>query len=121
MGNISIRLRSDHLRPFPTRDALGQSPDDTMVYVASTQPPGHQSALIRLVKRLNAKWIDVAYEIVSRAGNDCSLSNYTVLRGIGPYFNVEVVHDDEDPQRGDNQSQRQMIDILMEEVGINSL
>ena len=111
---VSIRLSSKSLKPFPAPHAMGASPDDTMVYVASTLAPGGDAGLMRLVNRLNARRINVAYELVSRAWNDCSLSNYSVLAGTSRYFNVEAVH-------GDAAGHRAVMEILMSEIGVAPL
>jgi hypothetical protein len=113
-GTISIQKSSSRLKPFPAPGAIGESSDDTMIYVASKQAPSDDAKLKGLVDRLNAKHINVSYEIVSSTSNDCSLSNYAMLRGIRRYFNVEAVD-------GDRDSQREIIQILMAEIGVNPL
>ncbi len=113
-GTVSIRLSSKGLKPFPAPHAIGASPDDTMVYVASKLAPSGDAGLKQLVDRLNARRVNVAYEIVSPASNDCSLSNYSVLGGIPRYFNVEAVH-------GDVAGHRAVVETLMTEIGVAPL
>lgn len=98
-GGISIA------RPLPGSTAfrgkgpaLGLSPDDTVVFVASTQSPQSDSNLMRFVRHLQDNRINVLYETVTRARNDCSLSNYAALQGIRDYVNIEVVQGDGDTQ-----------------------
>lgn len=81
------------------------SPNDTMVFVASRQPPGGDRALTNFVRRLNAQGVNVLFEEVS-SENDCSLSNYAALRGIRNYVNVEAVH-------GDVATQVRIVEIVM--------
>lgn len=98
----------------PTGGALGSSPDDTLIFVASTRPPQANPSLLAEVKALNGAGINVFYENVSAANNDCSLSNYAALKGIEGYYNLEVVD-------GDTAAQMRMVDILMAQKGIASL
>ena len=114
MGTISIRLSSQRLKPFRAARAIGRSPDDTMVYVTSQQPPEQNPELMGFVSRLNARRVNVLYEIVNAGSNDCSLSNYAVLENLGRYFNVEAIN-------GDMEAQRQIIRILMNEIGVEPL
>ena len=107
-GNVSIgieRKEDSNITEFPAaRPIRAKSPNDTLIYVASRQPPGSDAPLDRFVAALNAGGIHVLYEHVER--NDCSLSNYAVLGNL-PYVNIEVVDDD------DTGAQIRMIDIVM--------
>jgi hypothetical protein len=107
-GNIAIGIARDedsNITEFPAaRPMPAKSPNDTLVYVASLLPPGPGSRLDRFVRALNAAGIHVLYEQVRR--NDCSLSNYAVLRNL-PYVNIEVVDGDH------TGAQARMIDVVM--------
>ena len=107
-GNVSIgieRKADSNITEFPAAGPIrAKSPNDTLIYVASSQPPGSDAALDRFVAALNTGGIHVLHEHVRR--NDCSLSNYAVLRGLS-YVNIEVVDDD------DTGAQTRMIDSVM--------
>lgn len=107
-GSVSIgieRKPDSNITEFSApRPIRAKSPDDTLIYVASRQLPGSDAQLSRFVAALNADGIHVLYEHVER--NDCSLSNYAVLRNL-PYVNIEVVDDD------DTGAQIRMIDTVM--------
>lgn len=107
-GNVSIgieRKEGSNITEFPAaRPIKAKSPNDTLIYVASKLPPGSDDRLGRFVAALNAAGIHVLYEHVER--NDCSLSNYAVLRDL-PYANIEVVDKD------DTGAQVRMIDAVM--------
>ncbi len=110
-GNVSIgieRKPDSNITEFPApRPIRAKSPNDTLIYVASKQPPGSDRRLMNFVGALNRSGIHVLYEHVEK--NDCSLSNYAVLKAI-PYVNVEVVDDD------DTGAQIRMIEIVMKLV-----
>ncbi len=107
-GNVSIgieRAEDSHITAFPAAKPIrAKSPNDTLIYVASRQPPGNDPQLRRFVASLNASGIHVLYEHVER--NDCSLSNYAVLKNL-PYVNIEVVDGD------DTGAQTRMIDTVL--------
>ncbi len=107
-GNVSIgieRKEGSNITEFPApRPIRASSPDDTLIYVASRLPPGEDAQLAGFVSALNAGGIHVLYEHVER--NDCSLSNYAVLRNL-PYVNIEVVDND------NSGAQTRMIDAVM--------
>lgn len=117
-GPISFGRPPANVEAFPAAapagGALGSSPDDTLAFVASTRPPDANPALLAEVKALNNAGINVFYEKVSAANNDCSLSNYAALKGIDGYYNLEVVD-------GDTATQMRMVDILMAQKGIGRL
>lgn len=107
-GNVSIgieRAEDSHITEFAAaRPIRAKSPNDTLIYVASRRKPGNDAQLGRFVAALNQSGIHVLYEHVER--NDCSLSNYAVLRNL-PYVNIEVVDGD------DTGAQTRMIDTVM--------
>ncbi len=107
-GNVSIgipRKEDSNITEFPAaRPMRSRSPNDTLIYVASRLPPEADPHAARFTAALNAAGIHVLYEHVKE--NDCSLSNYAVLREI-PYVNIEVVDDDA------TGAQQRMIDAVM--------
>jgi hypothetical protein len=107
-GNVSIgieRKPDSNITEFPAaRPMRARSPADTLIYVASSHPPGSDAQASRFVAALNASGIHVLYEHVRE--NDCSLSNYAVRHAI-PYVNLEVVDGD------DTGAQTRMIDVVM--------
>jgi len=107
-GNVSIgiaRKEDSNITEFPAASPIrAKSPNDTLIYVASRLPAGSDTQLDRFVAALNAGGIHVLYEHVEQ--NDCSMSNYAVLRNLA-YVNIEVVDDD------DTGAQSRMIDAVM--------
>ena len=107
-GNVSIgieRKEDSNITEFPAAKPIrAKSPNDTLIYVASRLPAGSDAPLSRFVSALNAGGIHVLYEHVEQ--NDCSMSNYAVLRNLA-YVNIEVVDDD------DTGAQSRMIDAVM--------
>ena len=83
-GGISIaKVPPPGTRAFRTAKSItAKSPDDTLVFVASTEQPENDANLHRFVQTLNQKGINVLYEHVSRTRNDCSLSNYAALNNV---------------------------------------
>lgn len=108
---IQVSHPPANVRAFPAPSPIGNPPDDAVVFVASTSPPEANGAMQSTIAALNRSGINVFYEMVSAANNDCSLSNYAALKGIPNYFNLEVAH-------GDGATQRKMVDILMSQLGI---
>jgi hypothetical protein len=112
-GTISIaRPPQGTLALRATAPPVGQSPDDTMIFVASRSPPGGDPKLSDITDRLRGDGINIAWERVTTDGEDCSLSNYANSEGIRNYFNIEVV-------RGDGGTQRRIIDILIESIPVD--
>lgn len=107
-GNVAIgieRKPDSNITEFPSpRPIRAKSPNDTLIYVASQRLPDADPKLMRFVGALNSNGIHVLYEHIEK--NDCSLSNYAVLKSI-PYVNIEVVDDD------NTGAQVRMIDIVM--------
>lgn len=105
-GHISMAKAPKSAMPFRAVQPIeSRSPDDTLVFVASTRAPKDDPNLGQFVKALNERGVHVLYEVVT-AKNDCSMSNYAALSGIRNYVNVEVVH-------GDAAAQKRMIDIIV--------
>jgi len=108
-GNISIR-RSGAGIPFVT--ALARSrrflDEDTLVILAGANPPGKDREVSRKIKYFTeSAGVNVLFEQVKPTTNDCSLSNYVVLKNLGPYFNIEV-------ETGDAATQKKILDLVMQ-------
>jgi len=107
-GTISILRSTKRSRAFPAYQKIqrgkgGLMDEDTMVYIAGTSPTPPRSK----ISRLNRAGINVKYEWVDRSHNDCSMSNYVVLKKrTMDYYNIET-------QKGDGKTQREVIDRLM--------
>ncbi|MBI1385916.1 MAG: hypothetical protein GC150_13505 [Rhizobiales bacterium] len=91
-GAISARVRTDkelgHMAPSP----ISPDPDD-LVYITSTEALRRGSADDKRLRDLLDLGINVIFERVSLANNDCSLSNYAALIGrAGDYYNIEAEH-----------------------------
>ncbi len=106
-GGISILHSSYSTKSYPSGKvkvghSKGIKDEDSLVYIAgiSTTPPN--SKLSNLLKR----GMHTKYEVVNKDNNDCSMSNYVVLKKGGHYYNIESEH-------GDIVAQKQMIDQLM--------
>lgn len=107
-GNISIKRKGGAI-PFVSAIARSRrlKDEDTLIILASTKRPSQDRRLSRKVKYFTEKaGINVLYEHVTAAKNDCSLSNYAALNGLGPYFNIEV-------ENGDVKTQRKIVDSVM--------
>lgn len=100
-GNKAFRAKTK-----PGQMPLGLSPDDTVVFVASKAPPEADATLMHSIELLRDNQINVLYETVSGAHNDCSLSNYAALTDIRNYLNIEVV-------QSDGPTQKEIIDRLV--------
>lgn len=107
-GGVSMLRSSKTVLSYPAVDAItkssgGLKDEDTLVYTAGTAKKPNSSKL----KDLLSMGLNTKYEIVDRTNNDCSMSNYVVLRvGTNDYYNIETQH-------GDLNTQKIMIDRLM--------
>lgn len=114
-GTISILKSSSSVQSYPSGKVnLGKSDglndEDSLIYIAGTEsvPPKKKlKALINL-------GIHTKYEVVNKNNNDCSMSNYVVLKKGGDYYNIETEH-------GDTKTQKIMIDKLMTILKIESI
>ncbi len=114
-GTISILKSSSLVQSYPSGKVhLGKSnsinDEDNLVYIAGTESVPSQKKL----KELTDLGIHTKYEVVNRNNNDCSMSNYVVLNKGGDYYNIETEH-------GDTNSQKIMIDKLMDLLKIESI
>jgi hypothetical protein len=105
-------MKGATLHPSPGRpQPLGKSPDDTMVYVSSSELPGHDQNATTVITALNQEHINVQYELVSKELNDCSLSNYSVLHNFPVFHNLETLH-------GDSSHQQEILVRLARIIGL---
>ncbi len=107
-GGVSILKSSRVVQSYPATRNIGKKDgglkdEDSLVYIAGFDKKPNQSKLHKLLKLgLNTK-----YEIIDKAHNDCSLSNYIVLKkGTTDYYNIEAEHKD-------LVTHKQMIDRVM--------
>jgi len=106
-GGISMAKELPGARGYRAQQPFTSlSPDDTMVFVASSVQRDEDPALSAFVSELTRRGIHVMYETVSTNRNDCSLSNYAALMGLRSYVNIEVVH-------SDISTQRRMVDVIV--------
>src|SRR5215469_488383 len=99
-SRISISEPGPDDHAFPGLHPAGRLANEhTLVYVASLLEPQQDPELVSVVKSLNKAGINVVYEHVTSAQNDCSMSNYAAFNGIRNYFNVEVEHGDSITQK----------------------
>ena len=106
-GGISIQKSSHSTKSYPSGKVkvghrMGIKDEDSLVYIAGTSAIPNSTKLNNLLN----SGLHTKYEIVNRYNNDCSMSNYVVLRKGGHYYNIESEH-------GDLVAQKQMIDQLM--------
>lgn len=104
---IAVGARSDKLTTFAADGRYGDP--DHLVFTAGRRALEEDRGARGRVEALGARGLNVAYERVDAANNDCSLSNYAALNDRRPYYNVEALHGS-DLQRG-------MVDELMAVLG----
>ena len=107
-GGVSILNSSSSVQSYPAtkgidKNTRGLRDEDSLVYMAGYGNNPNQSKLNRLLRLgLNTK-----YEVIHKSRNDCSMSNYVVLRkGTTDYYNIETEH-------GDLSTHKKMIDKIM--------
>lgn len=106
-GTISVNRTSSVLTPFPATQASPLADEDNVLLLAGSEPaPGSAAAKALTAKMTQASGVNVIYEHVTAASNDCSLSNHVVLDNLGAYYNIEVEH-------GRGVEQQKILDILM--------
>lgn len=109
---LSVRVNSDKLRGYPAIRNVGLSDPDHVVILAGRRSLESDGRLGRFANTLRASGLNVIHERVSRANNDCSLSNYVTLAGDRRlYVNIEA-------QDGAVRAQKRMIDIVMSALGV---
>ena len=88
----------------------GMDEDDALL-LAGTLPYETSRQAQRVAGQFLARGVNVIYEHVTQAGNDCSFSNYAALNQIAPYYNIEAQHGHLEPQKA-------ILDALMAFEGI---
>lgn len=105
-GTVSMRVASTSTKSFPAGKITqgkhkGLNDEDSLVYLAGSHIDKQK------IHALNAKGINVKYEIVSARNNDKSMSNYiTLYKRKNGYVNIEA-------EAGDGGTQKVMIDKVM--------
>ena len=114
-GGISIQKSSHSTKSYASGKVKvghrkGIKDEDSLVYIAGINSLPNKSKLSSLIKN----GMHVKYEIVNKHNNDCSMSNYVILKKGSDYYNIEAEH-------GDIVAQKQMVDSLMRIIKINPL
>ena len=93
-GHINVYRKSKVLQGRPAPNARGAlRSGDNFVLV----PAKSERDVERRIRVLHRQGAHAMFERVTRKGDDCSMSNYAVLNGMGPaYVNVEVRHGQRD-------------------------
>ena len=108
-GGVSILRSSALVKSYPASENIGKKDrglrdEDSLVYIAGLSKTPSSYKLQSLLSR----GLNTRYEIINKASNDCSLSNYVVLtKGSTKYYNIEAQH-------GDLQTHKKMLDLIME-------
>lgn len=126
-GTISMDRGRPALRAYPgtgTGSRPGAYPrgsssrrlldEDNLVFMVTTRPVSADPALQRRIAALNAAGLNVILKQVNGSNFNCSLSDYVARHRLGEYYNVEAEH-------GDRQSQQQMVERLLQVLGIRPL
>jgi hypothetical protein len=110
-GATAFRAKVPSGGTSPTgSDRLPRRDDDTMVVLAGAGGPSDAAARAAIAW-FTTHGANVLYETVRAERNDCSLSNYVVLSGLGRSYSVEVAD-------GDSRSARSLVDLVMAHAGI---
>ena len=80
--------------------------EDDAVLLAGSKPFDQERRAKRAAEFFLDRGVNVIYEHVIPARNDCSFSNYVVLNDLGEYFNIEAEH-------GHTSVQKAMLDMMM--------
>ena len=80
--------------------------EDDAVLLAGTTPFEEDRKAKKAAAYFHKAGVNVIYEHVTPAGNDCSFSNFVVLNQLGRYFNIEAQH-------GHFDQQKHMLDVFM--------
>ncbi|MBR9766572.1 MAG: hypothetical protein GYB53_24415 [Rhodobacteraceae bacterium] len=114
-GTISARRSSASMTGMMTPTPRGTlSDEDNAILLAGEAPFEQNSRARKATAAFHAAGINVIYEHVRPERNDCSFSFFTTMNGLGDYYNIEAQH-------GALAEQRQMVDVLMRQLGIAPL
>lgn len=108
-GGVSVNMGGPKATGFRAAGPLADP--DNLIFIAGTDPIGNDPNTRRTKDRLVAAGLNVVHERVTRANNDCSMSNYVALNDRRPYFNLEAVHG--------SPVQTAMVDALMGVLGVS--
>jgi len=112
-GGISAKRKTHILHGMLSPYAKGDfRDDDNLVFIAGRNAYGKNKKAQQLTAKLHRSGMNVIYELVTRNGMDCSMSNHVLLRQPGRgYFNIETQH-------GKAETQKRMIERLMKILAI---
>lgn len=93
-GTISVLRRSSVLQGHPAKTSGGQLADDedNLIMTAGTLGFENDPKALHFTSAMTHQGINVIYEAVSPAKNDCSFSNFVKLNRQADYYNIEVEH-----------------------------
>jgi hypothetical protein len=114
-GHISAARSSATMRGFmASNPKRGLSDEDNAILTAGTKPYDSNKKVQKLVSHFGKRGINVIYEHVRPAKNDCSFSFHALLNNMGDYYNIEVEH-------GRTEDQKRILDALMNYIGVAPL
>lgn len=114
-GHISAARSSATMKGImATNPKRGLSDEDNALLTAGLSPFEGEPAAQRLASYLGPRGINMIYEHVRPAKNDCSFSFHTLLNNLGAYYNIEVEHGHVDDQKA-------ILDTLMGYIGVRPL
>jgi len=115
-GGISAKRQTRILRGMPSRYAKGDfKDDDNLIFIAGRTAYKNNKTAQYMTAKLHKAGMNVIYELVTRSGADCSMSNHVLLKSpTRGYFNIETQH-------GKSTTQKAMIDRLMRIIGVPAI
>jgi hypothetical protein len=113
-GSISLHRPIPAHERYPGHGSGLLRDEDNLIFMAGRRPLRADTRMRREIARLNAAGLNVVYKQVGQRNFDCSLSDYVALHRLGDYFNIEAQH-------GAHDAQQQMVERLLEAIGIAPL
>lgn len=102
-GGVSILKSSKTVHSYPAAKQSRLQDEDNLLYMAGKSKTPNAKKLQHFL----GLGLNVKYEIIDTKHNDCSLSNYVVLKkNTTDYINIEAEH-------GDIKTQKMMIDKIL--------
>ena len=102
-GGVSILKSSATVHSYPAPKHSRLQDEDNLIYIAGKSKTPNAKKL----KQFLGFGLNVKYEIIDSRHNDCSLSNYVILRKkTSNYINIESQH-------GDLKTQKMMVDKIL--------
>ncbi|MBJ3774276.1 hypothetical protein [Acuticoccus mangrovi] len=108
-GAVTVNVWDAKNRGYKAGGRRPISDADHLVYIASAKPIDSDPEALARRDLVVAAGMNVVHETVTARNNDCSFSNYVVLRDGRPYFNIEAVHG--------SSLQKDMVDRLLGALG----